>query len=153
MHYKKAPRALVVLFLLSGVFFTPILISCNSTSSIQTSHIEANVPEAKNFDSFLRRDLKLYFDNTMKTQFHIDYELLREGPTQSGVAYPKFYLWVRIHDGKKVQEEGAVRIAAVEKTHFEVTNYVTKEHLKLDSRNIYEIFPKPVGQKIETIIK
>lgn len=59
----------------------------------------------------------------------MDYELLRNGPTQSGVAYPKFYLWLRATNTEKTVIEGAVRVAAIEKKRFDVTNFIPRTYI------------------------
>jgi len=50
--------------------------------------------------------------------------MLRDGPTQSGVSYPKFYLWVRVAGGKSVDDRGAVRVVAVKRKRFDVTDFM-----------------------------
>jgi hypothetical protein len=113
-------------------------------SGIQTSYVDANVPEDDKFDRFLKRDLNNYFRGTVTT------ELLRQGATQSGVAYPKFYVWVKIYKYKKLADEGAVRVEAVEKKSFRVTNFVSIEQIKKNTKDIYTIFPVLVCEKIKT---
>ena len=81
--------------------------------SIAESHIRANVPDEKDFDKFLKRDLEQYFKDALQKTVTVEFELLRKGPTQTGIAYPKFYAWVTIRDGVKVIDQGAVRVAAV----------------------------------------
>jgi hypothetical protein len=98
---------------------------------IQRSHIDANVPDSGDFEKFLRRDLADYFSTARnKKGVPVEYELLRRGPTQSGVGYPKFYLWVRIAGGKNSQDRGAVRVAAIGKKRFEITDFVSEEAIR-----------------------
>jgi hypothetical protein len=81
---------------------------------------------------------------------YIKLEFLREGATQSGVAYPKFYLWVAVYDSilKNELGQGAIRVAAIEKKHFQITDYLTKEEIIKIPDSIYQVFPKPVCEKI-----
>lgn len=58
-------------------------------SQIQRSHIEANVPPPADFDRLFRRDLEAYFDRSLGKKSQVQWEMLRDGPTQTGVAYPK----------------------------------------------------------------
>ena len=109
--------------------------------SIAESHIRANVPDQKDFDNFLKRDLEQYFKDTKKKIVTVEYELLRKGPTQSGIAYPKFYAWVTIHYQGTVDDEGAVRLAAVEKKRFDVTHFVTKADIERSPMTLDRIFP------------
>src|SRR5947207_2603810 len=87
---------------------------------IQRSHIEANLPLPGDFDRLLRRDLGAYFSKQRgRNVVRVDFEMLRDGPTQSGVSYPKFYLWVRIGDGMSTDDRGAVRVAAINRERFD----------------------------------
>jgi len=116
---------------------------------ISRSHIDANVPAPEDFDKFMRRDLTDYFAATFKG-LPVQYELLRDAPTQSGVAYPKYYLWVTIGGGKSPQQRGAVRVAAIEKKRFEVSDFISEDAIKQDPTGIYRVFPAPVCEKINT---
>jgi len=61
---------------------------------MRRSHIDANVPAPTDFDRLLARDLATYFQELRKERaLAIEFELLRDGPTQSGISYPKFYAW------------------------------------------------------------
>jgi hypothetical protein len=100
---------------------------------IQRSHIEANVPGPADFDRFLLRDLGAYFAKARNQKaVPVTYELLREGPTQTGFSYPKFYVWVRVNGGKSPDDRGAVRLEAIDREHFEVTNFVSENAIKND---------------------
>lgn len=117
---------------------------------LQSSHIEANVPAPSDFNRVLLRDLGDYFARARKQKaVPIDFELLRDGPTQSGVSYPKFYVWVRLDGGKSPDDRGAVRVAAIERNRFEVTDFVSERAIRNDKAGIYAIFPGPVCEKIE----
>ena len=65
---------------------------------MQLSHIEANVPAEADFGRFLQRDLDKYFKTKRPNPFKLTYEFLRIGATQTGIAYPKFYLWVQLSE-------------------------------------------------------
>jgi len=66
-----------------------------------------------------------------------------------GVAYPKFYAWVVIREGETMIEEGAVRLAAIDKERFEVTHYLGRAEIERDPEKVYETFPRDVGDKIK----
>ena len=59
----------------------------------------------------------------------VRYELLRKEPTQSGVAYPKYYAWVTM-DTSAGPVEGAVRLAAVDRERFEVTDFCSSSDIR-----------------------
>ena len=117
----------------------------------QNSHTQGNVPEQ--FDQLLKRDLITYFQDIYKEVVTVEYELLREIPTQVGVALPKYYIWVKIYSQKVLLDEGAVKVAAVEKTHFTVLNYLAIADLKKSPERINQIFPLPVGDNIRSRLK
>lgn len=140
------------------LLFLMVSISCTGQTSqsssqqkaiidIQRSHIDANVADQSQFDSLMKRDLEKYFSATFG-QVSVKWEFLRNGATQSGVAYPKYYLWTKIYNGDKLLDEGAVRVAAIEKTGFNITDFVNIKDIRQKSKDIYKIFPKPVCEKI-----
>jgi hypothetical protein len=126
-------------------------VACQSSAikSIAESHIDANVPNEKDFDNFLKRDLAAYFKEQTGKEVVVEYELLRNAPTQSGVAFPKFYAWVKVKVKDNLIEEGAIRLAAVEKKQFGITHYLKRTDIERDIEQVYEVFPKPVGDKIK----
>src|SRR5262249_48219421 len=97
-----------------------------TVDSTTASHIEANSPPADEFQRLLSRDLKSYLDRRTKRDLNIDYELLRNAPTQAGISYPKYYVWVNGLEGKRVVLDGAARVVAIEKTRFEVTHFLSR---------------------------
>lgn len=130
------------------------VVACQSPlDSIADSHVRANVPDEKDFDNFLKRDLTSYFKDLRKKDVAVEYELLRDGPTQSGTAFPKFYAWVQVKENGRLIEEGAVRVAAVEKKGFGVYNYLPRADIESDMEQVYKVFPKPVGDRIRDKIR
>lgn len=114
------------------------------------SHVAANVPSTDDFRPFMIRDLTAYLKATHGDKWTVDYELLRDGPTQSGVANPKFYLWLRATNAEKTVIEGAVRVAAVDKKRFEVTDFVPRSEIVSDPDTLPLIFPQALIEKIHT---
>jgi len=111
-------------------------------TSVQLSHIEANVPDASAFEPILKRDLLAYF----ATRFavapdRVEVKLLREAPTQSGVSYPKYYAWVRVFAGQSLLEQGAIRLVAIEKLRFEVTDFVPRSQIQANGGGLGTVFP------------
>jgi hypothetical protein len=121
--------------------------SQNVMSDIAKSHIEANVPKGKLFDEYLSRDLKNYFCAEVQN-CRVEYEFLRDGPTQTGIAYPKYYLWAKCFKGSAIAAEGAVRVAAVEQKNFDVTNFLSREEISESPSQVASIFPAPLVDKI-----
>jgi hypothetical protein len=44
---------------------------------------------------------------------------------------------------------GAVRLEAIDRERFEVTDFVSESAIRKNKSGIYQIFPKPVCEKIE----
>ena len=117
---------------------------------ISASHIEGNLPEDEKFDEYLHRDIKKYFSN-IGNNIEIEYELLRKKPTQVGVSLPKYYIWVRVYEknDRTLITEGVMRVAAVKKQGFDVTNYLEKNKLKSNIEAINDIFPQALHDEIK----
>jgi hypothetical protein len=143
--------SLVIFLLIAGS--STVARQSSAIDSIAESHIDGNVPDKKDFDNFLKRDLAAYFKKSMGKDVVIEYDLLRNAPTQSGVAFPKFYAWVKIKEKDNRVEEGAVRLAAMEKKRFEITDYLKQADIEQDVEQVYKVFPKPVGDIIKEKIR
>jgi hypothetical protein len=116
-----------------------------SQTPVQQSHIEANVPSQQNFGVLLVRDLLAYFKCTVgPSATSVEYQLLRKEPTQSGVAYPKYYAWVKVNNGSQPLVDGAVRFAAIEQKRFEVTTFLSRKQIQGNSSDVAEVFPSPL---------
>jgi hypothetical protein len=146
MTMNKAQLIFATVLLLVGACTA----SCQSIGdSIADSHVQANVPDEKDFDAFLKRDLEFYFKDLKKKDVVVEYQLLRDGPTQSGTAYPKFYVWVTVKEDGTLLEDGAVRVAAMEKKRFGVYDYLTRADIDRNLDKAYKTFPRPVVDKIK----
>jgi len=87
-----------------------------NAQSIQENHITANLPGTyEEFTKILEHDLAIYFSKKEKMKVDIEFDLLRKRPTQSGIAYPKFYAWVKVMNDGKTLTQGVVRVAAIDK--------------------------------------
>ena len=118
-------------------------------SQLQKSYVDANSPDKDKFDRLIKRDLEHYFSGIYGHTV-LSTEFLRIGPTQNGVAYPKYYLWVKIYKANKLVNQGAARIEAIEKKRFEVTDFVSITEIRNNSKDIYSIFPFLVCEKIKS---
>lgn len=119
------------------------------------AHIEAHIPEASQFDALLRRDLLAYFQASgLPTAQRVEVDLLRDGPTQSGMAYPKYYAWVRVlgSEGAQPLLQGAVRLAAIDRQSFEVTHFVAAREIRADgTAAIGGVFPEALHPRIRAL--
>jgi hypothetical protein len=117
---------------------------------IQASHIAANVPSSADLEPFLRRDLNAYFANERHLKnVKVEFEFLRDGPTQTGISYPKYYIWVRINGGKSAADRGAACVSAVDQKGFDVTMFASEREIRADVPALKFVFPGPVCEKIK----
>ena len=132
-----------------------VLLGCvdQAAKNNQASHIAGNAPKAADFETFLHRDLTSHFKSIHGGELEVQYEFLREGHTQSGTSYPKYYLWVKVIQSGSTIEEGAVRCAAIGTTHFEVTDFLTKTSLLTDPSQAAFVFPAPVCDRLAEKVK
>jgi hypothetical protein len=132
-------------------FCLALTVSCasqDSMSALASSHVEANEPKGELFDLYLKRDLTSYFCKE-RTACRVEYEYLRKGATQSGVSYPKYYLWAKCVTNGQLETEGAVRVAAVEQKYFDITNYISAQEIVASPNELVRVFPAALVQEIE----
>jgi len=138
------------LILLLASAFLACASYCAQIPGVAESHIEANVPGTNDFRPFLIRDLTAYLQPLYGDKLTVDYELLRDGPTQSGVTYPKFYLWLKATNIDNTVIEGAIRVAAVDKKRFDITDFLSRTDIVSHPDRLESIFPQPL---VENILK
>jgi hypothetical protein len=114
----------------------------------EASHIAGNVVSPARFDRALQRDLRAYFRRRGIANAVVRYALLRQGPTQTGIAYPKYYLWAWVWSGPNPAQSGAVRVAAVERQSFEVTDFVDRQAVLSNPDRRQSIFPAALVEAI-----
>lgn len=133
-------------------FMAPVPASAQSSlAGVQQSHIDANVPTAANFQIFVNRDLLSYFQaHGFAQATSVSFSLLRDGPTQSGVSYPKFYLWAEVFHGKHLLTGGAARVVAIAQSRFEVTDFLTSAVVRASPDQVSSVFPAPLLDAIVT---
>lgn len=146
---KKIKNYILSIVVIVLLVFGSVVFIDNVFKDISQSHIDANIPTEQEFDEFLTRDIDSYFEEIHKKEISVKFELLREGPTQSGVAYPKYYAWVTIYDGEQEIEQGAVRVAAISKNSFDVTDYISLNQIRHDVNILAYVFPKSVCDRIK----
>lgn len=111
-------------------------------ADVQQSHIESNIPGASEFAVLLERDLVSFFrQNGYPGVERVEVRLLRDAPTQSGLAHPKYYAWVMVATNGKTVQQGAVRVAAVDRIRFEVTDFVSQGQVRGATVPLDRIFP------------
>ena len=113
--------------------------------ALQNDYIEANVPPEDVFSTYLERDVLAYMRAEISPKItDVKTTLLRQGATQSGIAYPKFYLWVVATSKGGAVIDGAARIAAVDRAGFKITRFLSKKEIKDDPQAVTSTFPAPI---------
>ena len=116
-------------------------------TSLANSHIEANAPKGELFDKYLQRDLTAYFCNDAK-DCRVEFDYLRNGATQSGASYPKYYLWAKCFVKAQLKTEGAVRIEAVDQKSFHVTDFLPAKEIAASPNRVVSVFPAALVDKV-----
>jgi hypothetical protein len=146
--------AIILILIIAGSASVSRSQNENPLAELRQSEIDANIPDKKDFDAILKRDLTKYVTDPRDKGITVSIELLRDQPSQSGVAFPKFYCWIEKRDAKGViMEEAAARIAAVNKTHFDVIQYFDRKRLVAEPGVIVGVFPEDVCEKIRKKLK
>ena len=142
----RVVRPYVVGAMVLGLAWTPVL----AQNPLHESHIDGNVPTMPDFDKFMQRDLLAYFQAAVPGTTSVDWVLLRRSPTQSGVAYPKFYAWVKASGNSSTPRQGAMRLAAVDRTHFKVTTFMSAEDVLANPDGVGAVFPAPLVEAVKS---
>ena len=108
---------------------------------IQKSHIVGNVPATRGeFMRQAQRACRSYFQPRLG-KVAVRLQLLREAPTQSGTSYPHFYLWVEALRAGRILERGAARVDCIERTHVEVTDFLSVQQIRREPKLLEQTFP------------
>lgn len=111
---------------------------------LQGKHIAANVPPDAAFMPLLQRDVRAYLVTKKLPSKSLEIEPLRKGATQSGVSYPKYYVWIRAADNAGHRIAGAMRVAAVNRVRFDVTDFTSAASIRSDPASLASIYPAPL---------
>lgn len=126
-----------------------LILCCVATScasrDVATDSTRAPVDEG--VDSLMRRDLGTYFTKRDGPNSRVDFAYLRVGPTITGIAYPKYYLWITSKADNAVVSEGAARVALIDST-IEVTNFLSAAYIRREPASIDAVFPPSVATAI-----
>jgi hypothetical protein len=98
-------------------------------------------------DSLMRRGLQQYFTQRDGAGSQLRYSYLRSGPTITGIAYPKYYVWIDSRRGDSLLAEGAARVALIDGT-IEVTHFLSVAAIRLNPSGVDSVFPPPVAAVI-----
>ena len=133
----------------TGLVAVPTYMFLSFGAALSRSHIDGNVPIARNFDAYLARDLNAYFSAGDSGFASVRYELLRRQPTQTGVSFPRYYAWVRIRHWDRGPDQGVVRVSAIDRERFEVNRYLTSEAAISQPEVVQDEFPPALIDEIQ----
>ena len=125
-----------------------VLTATLTVGACRHQQAEPDIPPPAVSDAQLRGDLQKYFSSRRPALTVIGYDLLRPGPTITGIAYPKYYLWVRLRGANSSLIEVAVRVAAINQA-FEITNVVDAEGIRSGKEAPGAVFPTALVPEIE----
>lgn len=118
------------------------IVPAGAQSASHPLRIDNNLPQPPSFAPYLQRALLNYFRRSgLSSATSIEYTLLREGPTQAGVAQPKFYAWVQVKSGNALLQQGAVRLATHHSGEFEVVDFLSAQQIRFNKRAVSSVFP------------
>jgi hypothetical protein len=121
--------------------------------SSQNENVLEGVPDNKTFGPLLIHVLTSCFEDDRFKDLQFKYTFLADHPFQSGIAFPKYYLWVEKYDGSHPIGRGVIEVAAIDQTRLGVVEFVSKKDLATDLEWIKRHYPpevcKSILQKIE----
>lgn len=133
--------AICGLVVVAAVKGLPGLTSARGVADLQAEHVSHNAPRPTRFNAALQRDLEAHFAGQGHSGASVTYQLLRDGPTQTGIAWPKYYLWVEVESADAGFLAGAARVAAIEGEGFLITRFVSKQEIVAAPDRLSGIFP------------
>jgi hypothetical protein len=110
-------------------------------AEVQASHIAGNVPPDASFMTLLQRDVRAYLVANRLPSESVEIEPLRRVATQSGVSYPKYFVWIRAVDGDGRRIAGAMRVAAIDRIGFDVTDFTSAASIRSDPTSLASSYP------------
>jgi hypothetical protein len=129
--------------------FSEILGLCASLLAFGCSRAEQppRSTDSVRLSAVMQRDLDKYFSGR-GVPVRVEYAYLRNGATVTGIADPKYYLWIAAKDANGVvTREGAARVAEIDST-IAVTHFLPREYIKSAPGSIDSIFPASVAGEI-----
>jgi hypothetical protein len=118
--------------------------------SAQEVEVQNDSAVLQNISSSFERDLTKYFFGETPAGAKVDYELLRQGPTQVGVAYPEYYIWIKASKNKNIITEGSARLQQTDRAQFLITDYINLQTIRENPSALEKVFPKALIQNILT---
>ena len=101
-------------------------------ADIQRSHIDGNVPDAPDFDRFLRRDRGSFLQGSQETRRPRRVRVAARWPNTVGRQFLRVISGSRVAGGENSRGPRGRSVAAVEKKRFEVLTFISEESFRRD---------------------
>jgi hypothetical protein len=120
-----------------------------SAAACATADVANDGADSARLAPIMARDLNAYFTRQAGRPVRVEYAYLRRGPTVTGIAYPKYYLWIVARDASQrgVTAEGAARVAEIDSV-IEVTHFFPKQYIGREPASLDSVFPPAVVAEI-----
>lgn len=136
-------------------FLPAAFLSAQAWCATPATRIEDRAAEIAYLNIAMQRDLLIHFQRSgLPGARQVETLLLRDVPTQSGMAYPKYYAWARVsgHGGAPLLQQGVVRLAEVDHRRFEITHFITAQRIRSEgSAVIAPIIPEPLHERVRAL--
>ena len=116
-------------------------------NDIARSHVDANVPPPDKFQAMLRRDLALYFQKSKAEKVTVEPDASSWSHAERTLV-PEVLRLGAVRVSGRLREEGAVRLAAVERKRLDVTDYLSATAIRKRPASLEQVFPRPVAARI-----
>lgn len=127
-----------------------MLIVAIATGLMNACMAPDNTVQSTGTNPALAQELATYLEPGFGDNLTVEYELLRDIPTQVGVAVPKYYVWLIATEGDTILVEGVARVAAEDAETFTVLNFVSQQSILENPDQLDSIFPAALIPAIET---
>ena len=108
---------------------------------IRSDQIAANVPPNSRFHEYLERDVRAFLIQRNQEDVPFSVDLLRTQPTQVGIAFPKYYVWIEASSPTQGDISGAARLAAVNGREFSIQEFITRREINSQPDALTRTFP------------
>jgi hypothetical protein len=130
--------------------YLAVLISALASGLMSACVVSEEPAQQSATNPALAQELATYLEPDFGDTLTVDYELLRDIPTQVGVAVPKYYVWLTAMEGDTVLVEGAARVAAEDSETFTVLDFVSRQSVVENPEQLNSIFPAALIPSIRT---
>ncbi len=108
---------------------------------IRRDQVAANVPPNSRFHEYLERDVRAFLVQRNQEDVQLSVDLLRTPPTQVGIAFPKYYVWIEASSPTQGDLSVAARVAAVGGREFRIQEFIPRREINAQPDALHRTFP------------